>query len=421
MKNTMPRCASPARLLLACGLVLGLGSYASAQVDDHAGHAHDAAPAAQPAGAPAVEGPLKFQELEHDFGRIMDTAAVQHTFKFTNTGASSITFTEKKPQTSCGCTAGDFAKPSYAPGESGEVTVTFNPAGKAGHKNTQRITIRYKDDSRPDTMMPEVTLTINADVKTSVAINPPQMVNFGDVVQGDLGKQTITVTGRGDDFKVTYASVARSRLFDVKLLGTKEVEVDGEKLRQSTLELSLLGTPRKGQMQSLVTFRTTDPNIPLTSVNVQANIVGDLNLLPPRLSAGAVEVGTPFERMIRVVSRKNKPFKIEKIDQTSNLPTPLTTEITPLNEGEGVGYQIVVKGTAPEQVGPLNATLTAVTDVPGEEKLDIQVVGSVRPVQQVILPPLGPMGPSLTPPEKRIVTPSKTATPPPAVRPAGGH
>jgi hypothetical protein len=417
MKNTTNRCASPARrLALAAGMVLGLASGALAQVDDD-GHVHTPPPA-QPA-APAVAGPLAFEEMEHDFGRIMDTAPEQHVFKFTNNGTSSITFSDKKPQTSCGCTAGEYAKATYAPGESGEIHVTFNPAGKAGHKNTQRITVRYKDDSRPDTPMPETTLTINADVKTSVAINPPQMVNFGDVVQGDTGKQTVTVTGRGEDFKVTYASIARSRLFDIKVLDTKEVEVDGEKLQQSTLEIGLLATPKKGTMQSLATFRTTDPNIPLTSVQVQANVVGDLNLLPPRLATGAIEVSTPFERMIRVLSRKNKPFKILKIDQTSNLPSPLTTEVTPLNEGDGVGYQIVVKGVAPDQVGPLNATLTAVTDAPGEEKIDIQVIGTVRPVQQVVLPPLGPMGPSLTPPEKRIVTPNKSE--PAELSGPGGH
>ena len=419
MKNTLNRCASPARrLALAAGLVFGLASAAFAQVDDHAGHNHGTPPT-QPV-APAVEGPLKFEITDHDFGRIMDTAPVQHTFRFTNTGGSSITFAEKKPQTSCGCTAGEYAKQTYAPGESGEITVTFNPAGKAGHKNTQRITVRYKDDARPDTPMPEATITINADVKTSVAINPPQIVNFGDVVQGDTGTQTVTVTGRGKDFEVTYASIARSRLFDIKLVDTKEVEVDGEKLQQSTLEVSLLSSPKKGMMQSLATFRTTDPNIPLASVQVQANVVGDLNLLPPRLATGAVEVGTPFERMIRVVSRKNKPFKIEKIDQTSNLPSPLTYEITPLGEGEGVGYQVVVKGVAPDQVGPLNATLTAVTNVPGEEKIDIQVIGSVRPVQQVIMPPLGPMGPSLTPPEKRIIT-SKPSPQPEKAPTGGGH
>jgi hypothetical protein len=395
---------------LTAGAVLMLAGSAWGQLtDDLPGGRQPVQPPRPPAApaTPVVEGPLKFEQVEHDFGRIMDTAAVHYTFKFTNTGSSTITFTDKRPQTSCGCTAGDYDKLSYGPGESGEVRVTFNPAGKAGHKNTQRITIRYKDEARPEAQMPEATLTIIADVKTNVSINPPQMVNFGDVVQGDTPKQTITVTGRGEDFAVTYASVARSRLFDLKLVDTKEVEVDGEKLRQSTLELSLLGTPRKGMMQSLATFRTTDKLIPLTSVNVQANVVGDLNLLPPRLTTGAIEPDTPFERMVRIVSRKAKPFKIEKIEQSSSLPSPLTYEITPLAADDGVGYQIIVKGTAPDKVGPINATLTAVTNVPGEEHVEISLIGTVRPVQPIALPPVGPMGPSLEPPKPNLVFPNK--------------
>lgn len=361
---------------------------------------------------PAADSPLEWESVEHDFGRIMDTEVVEHVFKFRNKGGATVTLLDKKPQTSCGCTVPELTKLVYAPGEAGEIKVTFNPAGKAGHRNTQKVTIRYRDESKPEVRMPEATLTIHADVKTSVSIEPTGMVNFGDVVQGDVpAPQVVTVTGRGEEFAVTYASVARSRLFGVKVLDTEAVEVDGESLRRTRLEVSLKETPRKGTMQSLATFRTTDKQIPLTSVQVQANVVGDLNILPPRLSTGTLDPELSWQRMIRVISRKKRAFSITNIEQTSaSLPSPLEFDLSPLEQSEGAGYQIIVKGVAPKAIGPFAANLLVHTDVPGEEQVEIQVIGSVRQPQPIVLPPQGSMGPTLEPPRPNVVMPNQ---PPP--------
>lgn len=396
------------RIGTALGLAAacGLASPAAGQVRESD---HPAAPAAP---QPAATNHLKFDRLDHDFGKIMDTADVEHVFRFTNVGDTTILLNE--PKGSCGCTVPKMTKFEYAPGESGEIKVIFKPAGKAGARNTQTVTVSYHDTARPNEMTPTTTLTIFADVRTAVSVEPKGQVSFGEVIQGGTAKQVVTVTGIKPDFDVTYASVARSRAFDVKLLGVEPVEIDGEHLRRATLEVTLKDTSRRGRMSSIVTVRTTDPQVPLASVQLDAEIVGDIKVLPPRLNLGALEPKAAFERVFKVQSRAGTPFKILGIDQ-SGTSQPLTFDITPMDAGEGVGYSVRVKGVGPSEVGSVSATLKVKTDT--DEPMEVALVGAVRPPPP--MPVTGPMGPTIDlAPPPTFTDPAGTHTVPP--KPGGG-
>lgn len=65
----------------------------------------------------------------HDFGQISKDEPVTHSFKFTNTGDIPLVISSAKA--SCGCTVAAYTKAPILPGESGEITATYN-AKKAG-------------------------------------------------------------------------------------------------------------------------------------------------------------------------------------------------------------------------------------------------------------------------------------------------
>jgi len=74
---------------------------------------------------------LKFNELDHDFGEIKETAGPAETqFNFTNTSNSTITITNVKA--SCGCTTPGWTKDPVLPGESGFIKAVFNPKNRPG-------------------------------------------------------------------------------------------------------------------------------------------------------------------------------------------------------------------------------------------------------------------------------------------------
>ncbi len=79
----------------------------------------------------STEAPIMdFVKTEHDFGAITQGENVTHIFKFTNTGKSDLLIADAKG--SCGCTVPEFPRTPIKPGESGEMKVTFNSAGRNG-------------------------------------------------------------------------------------------------------------------------------------------------------------------------------------------------------------------------------------------------------------------------------------------------
>jgi len=63
---------------------------------------------------------------------------VEHTFNFTNTGASNLIITDASA--SCGCTVPSYPETPIYSGASGSITVKFNSANKSGEQN-KTITI----------------------------------------------------------------------------------------------------------------------------------------------------------------------------------------------------------------------------------------------------------------------------------------
>jgi len=76
---------------------------------------------------------IQFEELEHDFGRIIEGETVSYPFHFKNTGKSDLILAEVT--SSCGCTVPSYPKTPIRPGESGIVKVAFNSNGRRGFQS----------------------------------------------------------------------------------------------------------------------------------------------------------------------------------------------------------------------------------------------------------------------------------------------
>jgi len=76
---------------------------------------------------------IQFEKTTHNFGEITDGDVVATSFKFVNTGKKTLNIVKIKA--SCGCTATQPSKKVLAPGDSAEITVTFNSKGREGQEN----------------------------------------------------------------------------------------------------------------------------------------------------------------------------------------------------------------------------------------------------------------------------------------------
>lgn len=73
---------------------------------------------------------IKFDEENHNFGKITQGEKVSYSFEFTNTGNTDLIITGA--QGSCGCTVPSFPKEPIKPGDKGKIDVVFNSEGKSG-------------------------------------------------------------------------------------------------------------------------------------------------------------------------------------------------------------------------------------------------------------------------------------------------
>lgn len=98
---------------------------------------------------------INFAEKNHDFGKIMQGNMVSHTFEFANTGEAPLVIMDAKA--SCGCTVPQWTKEPIAPGDTGQVEVTYNGSGSGQIHKT--VTVFANTEPK------ETILEITADVK----------------------------------------------------------------------------------------------------------------------------------------------------------------------------------------------------------------------------------------------------------------
>ncbi|MBO4503482.1 MAG: DUF1573 domain-containing protein [Bacteroidales bacterium] len=100
---------------------------------------------------------ITFDVTNYDFGNVIQGEKLSYSFKFKNTGKSNLIIYSS--EATCGCTTSTPPKAPIRPGESGEITVTFDSKSQKG-KVTKRILVAA------NTYPTENILTITANVST---------------------------------------------------------------------------------------------------------------------------------------------------------------------------------------------------------------------------------------------------------------
>lgn len=98
-------------------------------------------PGTVPQVAPAVTmNPefIQFKVTAHDFGNVKQNIPVSYTFEFKNVGTKDITLVNV--QASCGCTTPNWKGGIYKPGETAQITATFNAASEGYFQKNVTVT-----------------------------------------------------------------------------------------------------------------------------------------------------------------------------------------------------------------------------------------------------------------------------------------
>ena len=214
---------------------------------------------------------ITFEKTEHDFGKIHEEdGRVSTVFEFKNEGMTPLVLSNVRA--SCGCTTPTWTKEPVEPGQTGSITVTYNPNGRPGRfQKTVTITSNASEPSKKvyikGEVLPKQAKPVN---KYTIAVGELSMksktLDLGTVKKGEnksgeleyanLGKETHKVelaVSAADAYMINQVTLAEIKPTEIgkfvfaldskaaKLYGPIEVKayvvIDGKKEISETYEL----------------------------------------------------------------------------------------------------------------------------------------------------------------------------------------
>lgn len=319
---------------------------------------------------PAPAGMPKFEidRLVQDWGKVTDLDRLRAEVNFKNTGTAPLVFLELKPSCSCVRPKLRGDKRTYQPGESGVIDLGFEPLGKRG-ATSYTVSIKTNDPSNA-----ALTLETKCDVRPTVFADPSDGVNMGQIDQGKGKEMTFTVSGRAEDFRATFASVSGAGHLSAKVGETKVVEIDGEKIRQTTVTVSLSGKAPVGRFSEKIYVRHTDARLAMQTVSVSGEVLPDIRSEVAQLDMGEVAEGADFSGEFKIFSASGKKFRVTKTTYTSRTAfgSPLSIEVTATPNEAGDMYTVRVSGKGPKVGGLYTGDVVVVTEGASTETLRVR-------------------------------------------------
>lgn len=211
---------------------------------------------------------LILQQTSFDFGDIKQGDKVSHTFVISNSGGDLLKISNVKA--SCGCTAAAPEKNELAPGESTNLVVTFNSAGRMG-KQSKTVRIYSNDPENP-----EMLLSISGNVVSAnqISAGAPTIYftetqhDFGKVNEGDKVNYTFTFANKGSSV-LTIKDIKTSCGCTAALLSQDNLAPG----KDGTIKVELDTKNRSGKMSRTVTVKSNDPKDPAKVLTIYADIV----------------------------------------------------------------------------------------------------------------------------------------------------
>lgn len=305
-----------------------------------------------------------------DLGRILDGEHVSKKILLRNAGRAELVIREIKSD--CGCTVVDLPPEArrIAPGETREVSISFDSTGRARPEaQTKRITILSNDPVNP-----EVVVTLDVLVESEYRLSPAGSIHLQSLRRGDESRRTLDVLpgSLGKPVRVVKVEVNPEMPLTVRVDAFEQDSQRGSRISFKALDDAPLGVLR-GQ----VTLHIEVENRTLERrVSVQAMIVGDLEFKPQLINLINQKV-LPGKKLapITLTRTTRQPFRILSVNDNP----VLAYEIREGARKDGTEFiiQPVVRESAPP--GPFGVQIRIRTDSIDQPIVDVPAFGFVTP------------------------------------------
>lgn len=146
---------------------------------------------------------ITFDKTTHDFGKINEAdGRVTTIFTFKNEGMAPLVLSNVRA--SCGCTTPKWTREPIEPGQTGEITVTYNPSGRPGRfQKTVTVTSNAEEATTKlyikGEVIPKPTKpTDEYPIKMGEVSLKRKSINFGSILQGNSKQVEIEYANQTD-------------------------------------------------------------------------------------------------------------------------------------------------------------------------------------------------------------------------------
>lgn len=215
----------------------------------------------------AVKGPrIKFDEMTWDFGKTKEGKVLSHVFNFYNTGDTSLNI--KRVRTSCGCTAALVSAKEIAPGQKGELKVTFRTKGYTGFVK------KYIYVETDDKEHVRISLMIAADIEVppSPKINLDRYsIDLGLILETEEIQTRFKISNSGERELIVSLQHKEAVFFQGDNNITADLKIAPGKETKIRVKLPPLDKP--GILREYLLLHCNDPRRPSLSVYISGYIV----------------------------------------------------------------------------------------------------------------------------------------------------
>ena len=317
---------------------------------------------------------IRFDEPNHDFGKIEQTDKIEHVFKFRNIGLEKLVITEVK--TFCGCTASVLSDTTILPDEEGELKVTIDTKGEKGSQG--QVVYVYSNDP----LTPLVKLSLEAVIETDLSVSQ-KSINFGSLKKNVAAKRRIYLSKIGDEnLKIVKVESSSNYI----LTASKEVlQTRDKNLKQFEATVSTARNIPLGKFEEKLVIYTNDKKYPQVEIPVFGDVKGDIEFSPPSFFFGFVNRFDKPSCKVTVFTTGEKVLKIEKVSlkseqtrfsEANSLADYISVSITPKTEGKEYEITATLGYNAP--LGNLKGSVIVYTNNPGQPEVEIPVYGLVQ-------------------------------------------
>lgn len=311
---------------------------------------------------------ITFDKTTHDFGKINEAdGRVTTVFTFKNEGIAPLVLSNVRA--SCGCTTPKWTREPIEPGQTGEITVTYNPSGRPGR--FQKTVTVTSNATEPSTRLY---------IKGEVIPKPVKPVDEYPVKMGELSLKR------------------KSANFGTLTQGSsKQIEIEYANQTSQPVTVAILMSENDSYIKNNVTLQTVEPNqtgkLQFSLQTTECPLLGPVSTTAYVMVNGKRDISSTYEislsanikedfSQLTVEQRQQAP--IAEIEKEINLGTiakgkKTASKITIANVGINPLYvrRVIVNDEKIKYVAPKAVKGGKKADL----KLEVEVAANANPAQ----------------------------------------